>query len=71
MEYVQHELDYRIALDYKDTFNYLDTSNTVIVKDTSVGFNKNGGFGFESQVKILSLDYNDLSNKVPLNIEVV
>jgi hypothetical protein len=61
----------RIALDYQNTFDYLDVGNTVIVKDTSVGFNPNGGFGFESEVKIISLDYNDLSNKVPLNVEII
>ncbi len=61
----------RIALDYKDTFSYLDTGNIMNIKDTNVGFNPNGGFGFERQVRILSIDYNDLSNKAPLNLEVI
>ena len=29
------------------------------------------GFGFESMVRIISMDYNDLSNKTPLNVEVI
>lgn len=61
----------RNALDYKDTFNYLDIGNTVLVKETSVGFNPNGGFGFDSKSRIISIDYNDLSNKSPLNLEVM
>lgn len=61
----------RIALDNKKTFDYLSVGNTVTVKETKAGFNKNGGFGFESRVKILSMDYNDLSNKTVLNIEVL
>jgi len=61
----------RIALDYQNTFDYLNVGNTVIIKDISVGFNPNGGFGFESEVRILSMDYNDLSNKTSLNVEIV
>ena len=61
----------RVALDKGSTFNYLDVGNTVKVKEISVGFNPDGGFGFESTVKIISMDYNDLSNKTPLNVEVM
>jgi len=61
----------RIALDNKKTFDFLDVGNTATVKETRVGFNPNGGYGFESQVRILSMDYNDMSNKVVLNIEVL
>lgn len=61
----------RIALDVKLTFDNLDVGNTATVKDTRVGFHPDGGYGFESQVRILSMDYNDMSNKVPLNIEVL
>jgi len=61
----------RIALDRNKTFDNLNVGNTTTVKETKVGFNINGGFGFESQVKILSMDYNDMSNKVVLNIEVI
>ncbi|HEU4345374.1 MAG TPA: hypothetical protein VFU31_27800, partial [Candidatus Binatia bacterium] len=60
----------RIALDRAKTFDFLNVGNTATVKETRVGFHPNGGYGFESQVKILSMDYNDLSNKVVLNIEV-
>lgn len=61
----------RIALDHIKTFDFLDAGNTTVVKDNRVGFHPNGGFGFESTVRILSMDYNDMSNKVPLNIEVL
>lgn len=61
----------RIALDKGKTFDYLDVGNTMTVKSTQVGFHPNGGYGFESKVKILTMDYNDLSNKVVMNIEVL
>lgn len=64
------KLVHRVALDNGLTFSNLATGNTVIVKDNNVGFKPGGGFGFEAQARILSLDYNDLSNKAPLNIEV-
>jgi hypothetical protein len=60
----------RNALDRKNTFDFLDVGNTVSIKETSVGFNPDGGFGFDTTAKIISMDYNDLSNKVPLNLEV-
>jgi hypothetical protein len=61
----------RIALDEGELFSMLNTGNVVNIKDTNVGFNPNGGYGFESTARILSMDYNDLSNKAPLNVEVV
>lgn len=61
----------RNALDYETTFDYLSVGNTLSIKDTTVGFHPNGGFGFEAECRILSMDYNDLSNKVVLNIEVL
>jgi len=61
----------RIALDIKKTFDSLDVGNTALVKETRVGFHPNGGYGFESRVRILTMDYNDMSNKVVLNIEVL
>ncbi len=61
----------RIALDKAKTFDYLNTGNTAAVKETKIGFNPNGGYGFESQVRIISMDYNDLSNKTPLTVEVL
>ena len=59
----------RNVLDYKNAFDFLDIGNIVTVKDTRVGFHPNGGYGFESKFRIISMDYNDLSNKVPLNLE--
>ena len=61
----------RNALDIGRTFDYLGTGNTWNLYDSTVGFRAGGGFGLEAQVKIKSMDYNDLSNKCPLNIEVI
>ncbi len=61
----------RIALDKDKTFNNLAVGNILNVKDNKVGFHPNGGYGFDAQVRILSMDYNDMSNKVVLNIEVL
>jgi len=61
----------RNALDLGNTFNFLNTGNTWNLLDTTVGFKKGGGFGVQELVKIKSMDYNDLSNKCPLNIEVI
>jgi hypothetical protein len=61
----------RTALDYKNTFSMLNTGNTWDLFDTTVGFLSGGGFGIQTQVKIKSMDYNDLSDKCPLNIEVI
>lgn len=60
----------RIALDKGDLFSMLETGNVLNIKDINVGFN-NGFYGFDSTARIISMDYNDLSNKVPLNIEVI
>ena len=60
----------RVALDAGDTFDSIAAGNIVTVKDTNAGFKLGGGFGFETTARILSLDYNDLSNKAPLNLEI-
>ena len=60
----------RVLLDHTNSFDLVNVGNTVTVKDTNVGF-YNGGFGMEEQARIISVDYNDLSNKAPLNLEVV
>jgi hypothetical protein len=62
---------HRVALDVGKTFDSIAAGNTVTVKDNTVGFKPGGGFGFEAQARILSLDYNDLSNKAPLNLEII
>jgi hypothetical protein len=61
----------RNAVDIGNTLDYLIVGNTLKVKDYRVGFNANGGYGFEERVKILSVTYNDLSNRIPLVIEVI
>ena len=61
----------RNAIDINNTYDYLNVGNTVSVRDTNSGFNPNGGYGFDARVKILSMSYNDLSDRVPLTIEVI
>lgn len=61
----------RVALDVGDTFSHLGVGNLVEVHEPRVGFNEAGGFGFRAAVRIRSMDYNDLSNKAPLNVEVL
>lgn len=60
----------RVALDVRQTFSSIAAGNIVTVKDTNAGFKPGGGFGFETSARILSLDYNDLTNKAPLNLEI-
>lgn len=62
---------HRIALDRQDTFSHLETGNILSVKEANAGFAPGGGLGFDAQAKITSMDYNDLSNKAPLNVEVI
>jgi hypothetical protein len=61
----------RVALDVGDTFSSIAVGNLVQVHEPRVGFNRAGGLGFQASVRIISVDYNDLSNKAPLNVEVV
>lgn len=62
---------HRVALDVGKTFDNLAAGNTVTVKDNTVGFKPGGGFGFSASARILSLDYNDLTNNAPLNLEII
>lgn len=61
----------RNAIDIDDTLDYINTGNTALAMDTNSGFNANGGYGFEKRVKILSVSYNDLSDRIPLTIEAL
>lgn len=61
----------RTAIDIDRTLDYMDTGNTVGIQDARVGFNPDGGYGFSARAKILSVTYNDLSNRLPLAIEVI
>jgi len=61
----------RVALNVGSTFDYLRVGNVLWVEEPRAGFNPSGGFGFHSVVRILSMDYNDLSDKVNLTIEIL
>jgi len=60
----------RNALDFKNTFDFLRTGDSVHVDEHGAGFNPNGGFGVQADATILSMSYNDLSNKVSMHLEV-
>jgi hypothetical protein len=59
------------VLDWRDTFAHLAPGNTVLRQDNNAGFRPGGGFGFDARARILSVDYNDLSNKCATNLEVL
>jgi hypothetical protein len=61
----------RVALDVGDTLSHIGVGNVVQVHEPRVGFNQDGTLGFRAAVRIISVDYNDLSNKAPLNVEVI
>ena len=61
----------RTALDIGQTFSSLDLGNIVNIVDRRVGFHENGGFGFDAQAQVISIKYNDLTNKADLNLEVI
>jgi hypothetical protein len=61
----------RVAVDVGKTFDSIAAGNVATVIDTNVGFKPGGGYGFEANARILSVDYNDLvDGKCPLNLEV-
>lgn len=61
----------RNALDARKCFDFLNIGNSITVKDSTVGFNLNGYYGFEKSFRILGMEYNDLANKTPLVIEAL
>lgn len=61
----------RTAIDFRDTFTKLETGNVIEIIENNAGFAPGGGFGVKAQARILSITYNDLSNKAPLNVEVI
>lgn len=60
-----------IVLDKGAAFDSLSPGNTVAKRDNHAGFRPGGGFGYDARARIISVNYNDLSNKCPLNIEVI
>ena len=61
----------RRALDEGQTFAHIAVGNTVNVRDSRVGFHPDGGFGFETKARILSVKYQDMSNNAEINLEVL
>ncbi len=61
----------RTALDIGNLFSLLVPGNTFELHDSTVGFKDDGTLGIDGRVRILSVDYNDLSNECPLNLEVL
>jgi hypothetical protein len=61
----------RAVLDKLDVFTHLAVGNLSYVTDPKVGFNQFGGLGFSATARILSMDYNDLTSKCALNLELL
>lgn len=61
----------RNALDLGDTFSRLRVGDAVHIDEHGAGFNLDGGFGIQSDAIILSMTYNDNSNKVAMHLEVI
>lgn len=61
----------RTAVDKGNLFSFLAPGNIFKLKDPEVGFKDDGSIGLDVRVRILSVDYNDLTNKCPLNLEVL
>jgi hypothetical protein len=61
----------RVALDNLDTFKNLAVGNSCWITDPNVGFNADGTRGFQVYARILSVDYNDMTNKCALNLELL
>lgn len=61
----------RTALDIGQTFTNLDLGNVINIKDRQVGFSPNGGYGFDARAQIISMKYNDLSNRTELQLEMI
>lgn len=60
----------RTALNHEDTFAFLDVGNVCTISDSRVGFNPDGSLGFSATARVLSMDYNDTTDKVALNVEL-
>jgi hypothetical protein len=52
-------------------FDYMEVGNILPIHERAgVGFLPRGGFGIDGAVRIISVSYNDLTDKVPLNVDI-
>jgi len=70
----------RTALNSGDLLSHIKVGNIIDINETRVGFTEISGgnegatdtkFGYFGHAKIISVDYNDLTDKCPLNIEIL
>jgi hypothetical protein len=62
----------RTSLDLGSTLSRIDTGDVIAIEERNAGFAPGGGFGIPTTpARILSITYNDLSNRAPLNLEVL
>ena len=59
-----------VALNVGDTFKYLRPGNTLNLDLNRAGFSPSAsGFGYNGAVRIISMEYDDLADRVKLNVE--
>jgi hypothetical protein len=61
----------RSVMDVGANFTSLRLGNILNIQENRVGFKPGGGFGFSARARIMSVDYNDLTDECPLNIEIL
>lgn len=60
----------RSALDIMTTFDHLQVGNIVRIQERQAGFHPQGGLGFNTNARILNMNYNDLTNEVSMELEI-
>lgn len=61
----------RVALNVNDTFSNLRIGNILQINEPTVGFNPNGGFGVNANIRITTMSFNDTADKVDMVVEVI
>lgn len=61
----------RTALNIGKTFNYLNKGNFLNIDEKGAGFMPDGSIGMKGECRILSMDYNDRTDEVVMNTEIL
>jgi hypothetical protein len=61
----------RNVLNVGKAFDYMEVGNVLPIRERAgVGFLPRGGFGIDGVVRVIAVSYNDLTDKVPLSVDV-